>query len=133
MIGKGSTEAYLNDAAVRAIVIEAVEAMPISGKRVLVLLPDGTRTAPIPQMFRLFEEVFRPHVKALDYLVALGTHPLMSDAQLSKLVGTTVVNGRVGETRIFNHQWNDPSTFVILGSIPASDISQLTNGLMSRD
>ena len=124
MIGRGSTDTYLDDAAVRAIVAEAVEAMPIQGQRVLVIIPDGTRTAPIPQMFRHFQELLRPRVKSLDYLVALGTHPPMSDAQLSKLVGTTVVDGRVGDTRIFNHQWNDPATFVTLGSIPAADISE---------
>ena len=133
MIGKGSTDTYLDEAAVRAIVGEAVEAMPIRDKRVLIIIPDGTRTAPIPQMFRLFQELLRPRVKALDYLVALGTHPAMSDAQLSKLVGTTVVDGRAGETRIFNHQWSDPATFATLGSIPAADISEITNGLMNRE
>jgi nickel-dependent lactate racemase len=39
----------------------------------------------------------------------------------------------VGETRIFNHQWDDPATFATLGSIPAADISKLTNGLMNRE
>src|SRR5690349_25051051 len=106
MIGKGSTTGYLTAEEIRDIVAKAVEAMPIGGKRVLILVPDGTRTAPMPQMFRLFQEVLRPRVKALDYLVALGTHPPMSDAQLSKLVGAAVVNGRVGETRIFNHEWS---------------------------
>src|SRR5262249_54375012 len=128
-----STNAYLDDAAIREIVVQAAEAMPIAGKRVLVTIPDGTRTAPVPGMFRYFQELLCPQVKALDYLVALGTHPAMSDAQLSKLVGTRVVGGRVGETRIFNHQWDDPSVFVTLGSIPAHEISALTRGLMSRD
>jgi nickel-dependent lactate racemase len=133
MIGKGSTDTYLDEAAVRAIVAEAVEALPVLDKRVLIIVPDGTRTAPIPQMFRHFDELLRPRVKVLDYLVALGTHPPMSDAQLSKLIGITVVGGRVGETRIFNHQWNDPATFTTLGSIPAADISEITNGLMNSE
>src|SRR6476661_6634553 len=133
MIGKGSPDTYLDEAAIRSIVAEAVESTPIRNKRVLILIPDGTRTAPIPQMFRLFDELLRPRVKSLDYLVALGTHPAMSDAQLSKLVGTTVVGGRVGETRVFNHQWSDPATFTTLGSIPAADISEITNGLMHRE
>lgn len=47
-IGAGSTATYLDDAAVREIVAKAVEAMPIAGKRVLILIPDGTRTAPLP-------------------------------------------------------------------------------------
>jgi nickel-dependent lactate racemase len=130
-VGAGSTDTYLGAAAVREIVAEAIDVMPIAGTRVLILIPDGTRTAPIPQMFRLFQELLKPRVQALDYLVALGTHPPMGDAQLSKLVGTAVVNGRAGDTRILNHEWSDPATFASLGNIPASDISQLTNGLMS--
>jgi nickel-dependent lactate racemase len=88
---------------------------------------------PMPLMFTLFQQVLRPRVKALDYLVALGTHPLMSDAQLSKLVGQPVSNGNVGDSRIFNHHWEDPETFVTLGVVPAAEISNLTNGLMARE
>ena len=133
MIGTGFTDRYLDNAAISDIVAQAVEAMPIAGKRVLILIPDGTRTAPVAQMFRLFEELLQPRVKVLDYLVALGTHPPMSDAQLSKLVGTTVVNGRVADTRIFNHEWSDATNFATLGSISAAEISELTNGLMDAD
>lgn len=132
-ISKAFTNRCLGDVEVHDVVDQAVEVMPIAGKRVLILIPDGTRTAPIPQMFRLFQELLKPRVKALDYLVALGTHPPMNDAQLSKLVGATVVNGRVGDTRVFNHEWSDPATFTTLGSIPAAEISELTNGWMTAD
>ena len=131
MIGTGGTDTYLDEATVRAIVANAVETLPVSEQSVLIVIPDGTRTAPIPQMFRLFQELLRPRVKALDYLVALGTHPPMGDGQLSKLVGAAVVNGRVGETRILNHDWSNPATFATLGSIPAADIHEITSGLMN--
>lgn len=133
MIGTGSTETYLDDAVVRQIVAEAIEVVPIQDRRILIIVPDGTRTAPIPLMFRIFQELLHPRAKSVDYLVALGTHPPMRDPQLSKLVGAAVVQGRVGETRVLNHCWNDPNTFVTLGSIPASAISEVTNGLMDRD
>ena len=132
-IGKGSSQSYLDENTVREIAAEAIATMPVQDKRVLILLPDGTRTAPIPQMFRNFQELLRPRVKALDYLVALGTHPPLGDAQLSKLVGTTVRGGRVGETRIFNHEWSDSANFAMLGTIPAADIREITGGLMSSD
>jgi len=44
---------------------------------VLIIIPDSTRTAPIPQMFRLFYEALGKDVAALDYLIALGTHKPM--------------------------------------------------------
>ena len=46
----------------------------LDGKRVLIIIPDGTRSMPMPLMFNLFEELLGRRVKALDYLVALGTH-----------------------------------------------------------
>lgn len=132
-IGKGSAERYLTAEEVRAIVAQAVESAGVDGKRVLILIPDGTRTMPMPMMFALFQELLRPRVKALDYLVALGTHPLMTDAQLTKLVGQPVTNEMAGETRVVNHHWEKPETFVQLGTIPASEISQLTRGRMAQD
>ncbi|HWR16117.1 MAG TPA: lactate racemase domain-containing protein [Terriglobales bacterium] len=132
-IGTGYTDRYLTSDEVRDIVREAIASAPFQGKRVLVIIPDGTRTMPMPQMFDLLQELLRPKVAKLDYLVALGTHPPMTDAQLTKLVGKPVVNGRVGETNIFNHHWESPETFVSLGTIPAAEIEKITNGLLSRD
>ena len=118
---------------IRAVVEEAVASGPFAGKKVLVIIPDGTRTMPMPQMFSLLEELLRPKAAKLDYLVALGTHQPMSDAQLTSLVGRPVVNGVAGAAHIFNHEWDKPETFVTLGTIPASEISQITSGLLSRD
>jgi lactate racemase len=133
VIGKGSASEYLSEAQASSIVAEGAASIPIEGKRVLILIPDGTRTMPMPMMFRIFQKVLKPRVKTMDYLVALGTHPPMSDAQLSKLVGQPVVNGVAGESHIFNHHWNDPATFVRLGTIPGAEMAQLTNGLITQD
>ena len=133
MIGKGSASDFLSADEVRQLVAKAMGTVALAGKRVLVIIPDGTRTAPIPQVFSLLQELLRPSVNALDFLVALGTHPLMTDAQLSRLIGTAVVDGRAGQSRIFNHHWEKPETFVELGVIPRSEIEQLSRGLMSED
>lgn len=133
MIGRGLTDRYLAPDEVRSIVAEAIEFAPLGDQRVLVLIPDGTRTMPMPQMFNLFEELLRPRAKQLDYLVALGTHPPMTDAQLSKLIGRPVVDGKSGPAHIFNHRWENPENFLTLGTISASEIEQITKGLLSRD
>jgi nickel-dependent lactate racemase len=57
----------------------------------------------------------------------------MSDAALSELVGQPVVDGMVGDTHIFNHHWDQPETFVILGTIPAARIEEISEGLLSMD
>ncbi|MGH9734512.1 MAG: lactate racemase domain-containing protein [Candidatus Acidiferrales bacterium] len=133
VIGKGSAERNLSPEELRAIVAEAVESTHVDGKRVLVIIPDGTRTMPMPAMFGLFQELLRPRVKALDYLVALGTHALTTDAQLSKLIGQPVVNEMAGDTHVFNHHWEKPDAFVHLGTIPTNEIHELTRGMMARD
>ena len=98
-----------------------------------MLIPDGTRTMPMPLLFDVLDEAVGPRAAALDFLVALGTHAPMSDAQLSQLVGRTVVDGRAGERRLFNHRWDDPAAFATLGTIPAGEIERLTGGRLSRD
>jgi nickel-dependent lactate racemase len=133
VVGRGFAARYLTDDEVRQIVHEGLDSLTVDGKRVLIIIPDGTRTMPMPLMFRLFEELLAPRATALDYLVALGTHQPMSDAQLSKLVGRLMINGRAGKSQIFNHRWDDPASFVTLGVIPARDISEITGGLMAQD
>jgi len=133
IIGKGYTERYLTNDEAYQIVREGLASLAIDGRRVLIIIPDGTRTMPMPLMFGLFQELLSPRAAAVDYLVALGTHQPMNDAQLSKLIGQTVVNEQVGRSHIFNHRWNDPANLAMLGVIPAREISQLTGGLMSQD
>src|SRR5579884_1489126 len=133
MIGKGAENKYLTADEVRQLVTQAVDTGKFDGRRVVILIPDGTRTMPMPQMFALFQEILKPRVKALDFLVALGTHSVMTDQQLSKLVGATVANGKVGDINVFNHHWEDPATFANLGTIPAAEIAKLTSGKMSQD
>ena len=107
--------------------------LPVELLRVLVIIPDGTRTMPMPLMYELLEQELGPRVAALDFLVALGTHAPMSDEQLSAHLGVPVENGRAGKRQVFNHKWDDPATFVELGRIPAEEITELTGGLMSQE
>ena len=66
---------------------QALAAQPLDGKRVLVIIPDATRTAPIPLFFRLFHQSLWGRVASLDYLVALGTHQPTGENALNRLVG----------------------------------------------
>ena len=131
--GKGAADSYLSESQIREIVQESLATLKVDDKRVLVLIPDGTRTMPMPLMFKLFQEILAPRTAALDYLVALGTHQPMPDAQLSELVGPRVVDGCVGKTHIYTHEWYDPSMLRHIGTIPASEIQQLSEGRFSQD
>lgn len=133
MVGKGYADRYLTHEETAQVVREGLAHLEVDGRRVLIIIPDGTRTMPMPLMFGLFEELLAPRVKTLDYLVALGTHQPMNDVQLSKLVGRPVSNGQAGKFHIFNHRWDNPANFVTLGTIPAAEIGEITGGLMAED
>jgi nickel-dependent lactate racemase len=133
IVGQGYAHNSLTESEVRALAAEALAGLDLTGKRVLVIIPDGTRTAPMPLFFRLLDELLEGRVGALDYLVALGTHPPMDDAALSWLIGAEVRAGRAGSSRIFNHRWDLPETFATLGVLPAAEVEALSEGRLSLD
>jgi nickel-dependent lactate racemase len=130
MIGTGFADRLLTADEIRATVAAGLESLALAGKRVLFIIPDGTRTMPMPELFALFREQLSGKVAALDFLVALGTHQPMSDGELSRLVGHPVVDGMAGDSHVFNHEWADPETFARIGEIPAAEIEALTGGRM---
>ena len=132
-IGKGSIQETLTVEEVRQYVAEACEALPVDGKRVLVIIPDGTRTAPIPLFFHLLYEQLGPRVAQLDYLIALGTHPPMSEEAIDRLVGRSAVERaeHYPKVRIFNHQWSQPEMLQTIGLISRQEAYRLTEGLLA--
>jgi len=133
VIGSGYDDRTLTEAEVRDLVAEGLAQADLDGKRMLAIIPDGTRTAPVPLLFRLFGELLGGRVAALDYLVALGTHQPMDDAALGRLVGAEVRDGQAGGSRVFNHRWDQPETFVTLGTLSAAEVEALSEGRLSLD
>lgn len=133
VVGRGVDEGGLSEADVHGIVAEGTAALPLDGRRVLVIIPDGTRTMPMPLMAAALAATVGARARQMDYLVALGTHSPMSDAQLTALLGQPVSGGRLGASRVFNHRWDDPATFAELGTIPAREIGELTGGRLEQD
>jgi len=131
--GAGARTRAMTEAEIRALLTEALDVADLAGRRVLVIIPDSTRTAPIALMSAILSEILEAKVEALDYLVALGTHPAMDDAALSRLLGREVKGGRVGDSRVFNHRWDLPETFVTLGTISASEVAAATGGRLEMD
>ncbi|MEW5718060.1 MAG: lactate racemase domain-containing protein [Chloroflexota bacterium] len=135
MIGKGSTTAILTDSDARQILAQGFEKIQLDGKRALVIIPDNTRTAPIPLLFKLLYEQLGARVTRLDYLIALGTHPPMSDDAIAKLVGVTKEEraAKYPKSQVFNHCWDDPSALTTLGTITRQELDALTGGLLAQD
>ena len=97
-----------------------------ANQRLLVLIPDHTRSLPLPFLFRSLVDVLRD-AKQLDFMVALGTHPPLSDESLHKLVGITAEERTTTfkHVGLLNHTWDTPSALASLGVIEQEEIKQI--------
>jgi lactate racemase len=97
-----------------------------SGQKVLVLIPDHTRSLPLPELFRMMVEVLHD-VRELNVMVALGTHPGYDEAGLSHLVGLTAEERGTTFKRVglLNHTWDNPAALTSLGVLDQDEIKQL--------
>lgn len=64
----------MTDSEISQIVEETFYSTDLDGKRILVLIPDGIRTMPMPLIFNLFEIYIGDRAVKLDFLVTLGIY-----------------------------------------------------------
>lgn len=133
--GKGFLDRALTEAEIAALIEQGLGPVPLDGQRVLILVPDHTRTIPLPLFFRLLLAHLRPRTSTVDVLVALGTHPPLNEAALLQLVGLTAEQKArdYAQVRLINHAWKDPGALATLGVIPAAEIAELSQGLLSQE
>src|SRR5262245_33050789 len=59
------------------------------GRRVLLIVPDGTRTAPVGLLFRALHKAIGQAAAKVDVLIALGTHQPMSEEAICQRLEIT--------------------------------------------
>lgn len=130
MIGRGSPTTSLTGEDVRSIATGFVECQRLAGKRVLAIIPDQTRSGPIDLMFKTLYDVLAGPAKALDFLIALGTHPPLSEAAIDRRLGTAPGERatRYPKVKVFNHAWDDPQQLTTIGRIPGARVAELSGG-----
>src|SRR2546430_2091608 len=135
LAGRGSASETLAPEAVEELLAAAIERSDLAGRRVLAIVPDGTRTAPVPLLFRFLNDHLGPRAAALDYLVALGTHPPMDEPAIERLLGLAAGERerRYPTVRVFNHRWDRPDALATIGVISAAEARELTGGLLERE
>jgi nickel-dependent lactate racemase len=120
---------------VRAIIAQACSPEEYRGRKILLIVPDGTRTCPLGVIFRgLFDEIGTV-TAALDVMIALGTHQPMSEEAICERLGITA--GERSSTykgvRFFNHAWDDVSALRKIGVITKEESSELSGGLLAQE
>jgi nickel-dependent lactate racemase len=106
-----------------------------TGKRILLIVPDNTRSGPIGDIFKIIYDCLDGKAKALDVLVALGTHPALSEEGICTRLGIMPGerSSKYASAKFFNHEWERPETFTSIGKISADEINQITDGLFSEE
>lgn len=106
-----------------------------TGKRILLIVPDNTRSGPVGNVFKIIFNYLDQKAKAIDILVALGTHQPMSEEQICRrlTIGPDERKNRYASVRFFNHEWEKPETFTSIGKISADEIHQISSGLFSEE
>jgi lactate racemase len=118
---------------VQSLIERVCPAKDYRGKRVVLIIPDGTRTAPIGLLFKTLHAQIGSVTSAFDVLIALGTHPPMSEKAICERleISSGERSTRYADVRVFNHQWDNPDALQEIGSIPEAEIYELSNGLFS--
>ncbi len=120
---------------VSRLLAESFDPADYEGRRVLLIVPDGTRTAPVGLLFHTLHERIGAAAKRLDVMVALGTHPPMSEAAICDRLEITPEEraGIFRNVQLLNHEWNNPAALRQIGVIAAREISELSGGLFEME
>lgn len=123
-------DGFLSETQIRAFVQESLAELALDGKRVLFVVPDNTRSMPMPLVFRTLVESLEGRAAATDFLIALGTHPPMSDEAINKHFGLTPSERatRYARVGIFNHAWQDPASLAHIGTLSEDDVAEISEG-----
>ncbi len=123
----------LSEDQISGFVAAQLGAVALDGRSVCVLVPDATRSVPLALLLSAVHGALHGRVSRLTVLIALGTHAAMSDDALAAHLG--YAPGALAETypsmSVINHAWWDPATFAAVGTIGATRIEQLSEGLLS--
>lgn len=110
---------------------EALAKLKLDGKRVLAIVPDNTRTLPMPAAFETIAEVCAPQTRTLSFLVALGTHPPLTEVELSRHFGPRFRS--FPGVQVLQHRWDDPTTLAQVGIISREEMAEISGGLLREE
>lgn len=130
---QASGDASLTPAQIDQVLDGFVQSHSFTGRRVLLIIPDGTRTAPVGTLFKGLYQRLAGQAAQIDIIIALGTHPAMSEEAINQRLEITAEerSGLYQKVRVFNHTWDQPDTLQEIGRIPAEKIHELSNGLFA--
>jgi lactate racemase len=133
-MGEQRQNPLLSDVQIIDLVQQGLAGQDFRNKRVLVIIPDGTRTGPIPLMMRALYRAFGHQVKQFDVMIALGTHQPMSEDAIERHIGMAASDrALLRNFSVMNHEWYTPGTLATIGTVPAADARRITENIITDD
>jgi len=131
----GDASTALTPDQVRSFVGEQLAAVDVDGRSVCVIVPDATRSCPLPLLLSSVHGALRGRASRVTVLVALGTHAPMSEGALAIHLGYRdgELEARYPGASVLNHQWWDPATLVSVGTIGAHRLGELSDGRLHHE
>lgn len=131
----GGPDEVLSAEQVRSFIHEQLAGAQLDGRSVCIVVPDATRTCPLPQLLTDVHEALTGRVSRMTVLIALGTHAAMSEAELAAWLG--YAERGLADTfpgmEVVQHEWWRPETFASLGVIAADRVGELTEGRLHQE
>ena len=120
---------------VEEIIARGCPAEELRGKRLLLIVPDATRSCPLGVVFMELHRQLAGEVAALDVMIALGTHPPMDEEAICVRLGITTEERatRYAGVRFLNHEWDNPAALRRIGTLQPDEISELSGGRFSME
>ena len=103
----------------------------VAGKRVLVIIPDNTRTLPMPTFFETIAGSLSPRAAEVTFLIALGTHPPLTADELLRHLGPRMSD--FPNVRVIQHEWDNPRALTQVGTITQEEMEEISHGLLVEE
>jgi nickel-dependent lactate racemase len=128
----GGPHGVLTEDEIRAFVHDQLATVDLEGRSVCVLVPDGSRSCPMPLLTSAIHQALHGRVSRLTVLIALGTHAAMSEQALAAHLGyqASALATSYPLMTVLNHAWWDRSAFAEVGTISAGRIAELSGGML---
>src|SRR3954465_5906701 len=126
---------YLSATQARELIAQACPAKDYKDKKIVLIVPDATRTCPLGMLFAGLYDQIGAATKAFDVMIALGTHqPMTEEAICERLeISLDERRGRYAGVNLFNHEWDNPAALRHIGDLSQEDTRALTGGLLEME
>ena len=129
----GGAEGFLSDGQIVGFIDRAFASINVTNKNVVLIVPDATRSCPMPTLLPLIEKNLSES-KSITALIALGTHAAMNQVEIDNFFAAgKSVSDLYPNISFINHEWWKLETFVQVGVITTDQMKSISVGRLDRE